>query len=155
MMKNDGYVTFRQAPAIYFKRAFDYSGRSTRSEYWWMAVWDLVIAIIPVSLVFTGTFPMVLMDHPLQAMVQGDWWIALVFLLYIVWLFPDIAQTVRRVRDAGGPTVIGYLVVLTPVLAILHAQGILPATGGVVNGIDMVITLVTLYYAQKPSQVAA
>lgn len=73
-----------------FKKAFDFSGRSTRKQYWIFGLWMLLFAIICVTIdVLMGT------DQYFgdNGLVGG------IYSLFV--LFPTIAISVRRLHDIG------------------------------------------------------
>ncbi|MEY4297480.1 MAG: hypothetical protein RLZZ423_659 [Cyanobacteriota bacterium] len=63
-----------------WKRSFDYSGRSSRGDYWWFVLANLIVSIV------IGV---------LSARVQS--------LYSVASLVPGIPLAVRRLRDAGKP----------------------------------------------------
>jgi uncharacterized membrane protein YhaH (DUF805 family) len=92
-------MTFFESIATVFKKYADFSGRATRPEYWWFALFSFIVssvlnALTPISMnrnmfelgatatSFTGF-----------ANLAGAWSIAV--------LVPSLAVGVRRLRDAG------------------------------------------------------
>lgn len=78
-----------------WKRAFDYAGRSTRSDFWWFQLLNTLIYIIlsVITAVLAGAFP----DNLLPAGVFGS----LSVLFYLGWIVAAISLSVRRMRDIG------------------------------------------------------
>lgn len=66
-------VSFGKALGLFFQRYVDFSGRSRRKEYWFMVLWNMIFAIIPIVNIF--------------------WWIATII--------PGWALCVRRLHDIG------------------------------------------------------
>lgn len=99
-------ATIRQAAYRFFKRWNDFSGRSSRSEYWWWylvsfvvsAIFLFLISISSVNIFSVGEDYMRASTHfsPLAIAV------VLVFILWeILILIPGLSLSVRRLRDAG------------------------------------------------------
>jgi len=82
----------------FFKGYANFSGRSTRSEYWWIYFTNLLICLPAYTkyhaAVSTRPYNMEAL-RSLQAM-SGFY-----FFLAAILMFPSIAVTVRRLRDAG------------------------------------------------------
>jgi uncharacterized membrane protein YhaH (DUF805 family) len=79
---SDPPVTFQRAIELVFKRCFEYRGRSTRSEYWWFALFSLLVGIVAA------------VTRELGGMVA-----LFGFLLQIGILMPSISLGVRRLHD--------------------------------------------------------
>ena len=74
-------VDFIQAVQLFFRRYTDFNGRSTRAEYWWVALFMLIVSIV---LAFFGNI--------------GQY---TSYLFSLVCLVPGIALAVRRLHDVG------------------------------------------------------
>lgn len=91
-------ATFSQAIARFFRSYFRFSGRASRSEYWWVMLMQTLAAGLLVSGVALGT------DTTLkQALVT------VLIGLVLIWAAPGWALTVRRLHDADHS---GWLVLL-------------------------------------------
>jgi len=77
-------TSFPEALKLYFKRAFDFQGRSTRAEFWWARL-ALVI----------GYFGAVALISALGTVAVY----AMIVTLIII-IIPDISLSVRRLHDA-------------------------------------------------------
>lgn len=72
------------------KRYADFTGRSRRKEYWMFALFQLIVALVPMFLIISIS--------DLTAGVPALLWVFL--LVYLaVFLIPTIAVTVRRFHD--------------------------------------------------------
>ena len=67
-----------------WKRSFDYSGRSSRGDYWWFTLVDTIIILILNAL------------SPLNALIYK-----LTVLYMVAQILPSLPLTIRRLRDAG------------------------------------------------------
>ena len=89
IFKKDLYAPLAMAPLIdYFvkawQRSFDYTGRSTRPEYWWFYLAYLLVAVL--LAVLSGLSDLVAKLFSLYALAS---------------IVPSLSLTVRRLRDAG------------------------------------------------------
>ncbi|WP_454386372.1 DUF805 domain-containing protein [Streptococcus sp. Marseille-Q8145] len=147
----------------FWTRYADFSGRSSRSDYWWVVLCNFLITL-PFSLIalfgfliplFSEIYYAGLYDYEPDlsgAMAGAGLAVFIMFLLAIYGLatiVPHLAITVRRLRDAGfhwafiflgvGPTIASFI----PVLNILAALVSLPC------GIALIVLLCQ---ASKPAQ---
>lgn len=75
----NGKVSFGEAIKLFFKNYTNFSGRSSRSEYWWVMLFNMII-----SAIFTIiTIPV----------LTGLW--------SLVTLIPGLALAIRRLHDVG------------------------------------------------------
>ena len=147
----------------FWTRYADFSGRSSRSDYWWVFLCNVLITL-PFSLIalfgfliplFSEVYYARLYDYEPDfsgAMAGAGLAVFMMFLLAIYGLatiVPHLAITVRRLRDAGfhwafiflgvGPSIASFI----PVLNILAALVSLPC------GIALIVLLCQ---ASKPAQ---
>ena len=147
----------------FWTRYADFSGRSSRSDFWWVVLCNFLITL-PFSLIaffgfliplFSEIYYAGLYDYEPDlsgAMAGAGLAVFIMFLLTIYWLatiVPYLAITVRRLRDAGfhwafiflgvGPTIASFI----PVLNILAALVSLPCS---------IALIVLLCQASKPAQ---
>lgn len=105
-------ASFGQAVARFFRKYATFSGRASRSEYWW---WQLATTLVYLLL---GVVTVVIGLATGELNADGDVFylspafnlgIALVAVWALVTLIPQIAVTVRRLHDAN---LSGWLVLL-------------------------------------------
>ena len=90
----------------FWKRAFDFRGRSTRPDYWWASLVN-VITILTVFCVLIPFFSNVDLSDPallnnsteLQKIIITYAWPLMLFSL--IELIPQLSLQIRRLRDAG------------------------------------------------------
>jgi len=63
-----------------WSRSFDYNGRTTRSDYWWFVLANLIVSVV-----------LILISSKLQAIYS------------LASIVPGLPLAVRRLRDAGKP----------------------------------------------------
>ena len=86
-----------QAYKNFFKGFLDFSGRSTRSDFWW--VWLINnIFCIPLYIIY---FEMILNTGKEIDPISGVAFLSLYIILFMVLFIPSLALKVRRLRDAG------------------------------------------------------
>ena len=92
----------------FWKRAFDFSGRSTRPDFWWAYLVNvIIITILTVFCVLIPFFSNVdfsdpaLLNNPteLQKIIIIYAWPLMLFSL--IELIPQLSLQIRRLRDAG------------------------------------------------------
>lgn len=103
-----------------YRRYFDFSGRSRRSEYWWFLVFEFIVAIVLVlgmfgtsfdimrSLAESGTPP------SFESFGVGFWVLGAILVLFSLFSFiPSLAVQVRRLHDfnLSGWWYLGYAIV--------------------------------------------
>ena len=81
----------------FFKGYVDFAGRSTRSDYWWVWLGNMII-YIPFFFAYGNAIANPRNESALVAL--GG--IAIIYMIFGLALFlPGLALTVRRLRDAG------------------------------------------------------
>ena len=86
-----------QAYKNFFKGYVDFTGRSTRSEYWWIWLMNSIL-FLPLYIFY---FQMALKDSRETDPILGVAIISIYMILGIVFFTPSLAVKVRRLRDAG------------------------------------------------------
>ena len=88
-------VSFPDAVKMFFTRYVDFQGRSRRSEYWWVVLFNLIVSLVLVGLAFAlgGNFGSGELS-PIAMILFA------VFGLYMLAIIlPSIALFVRRLHD--------------------------------------------------------
>ena len=78
-----------------WKRAFDYSGRSSRADFWWFQLVNILVFVL--LNIVTGVLAGVFSDNPAPAAVVAS----LAGLYSFAQIVPEISLAVRRMRDIG------------------------------------------------------
>lgn len=86
-----------QAYKNFFKGYADFTGRSTRSDFWWVWLMNSIL-FLPLYIFW---FQMVLNDTEETDPILGVAIISVYMILAIVLFTPSLAVKVRRLRDAG------------------------------------------------------
>ena len=86
-----------QAYKNFFKDYADFTGRSTRSEYWWFWLGNHIL-FLPLYIFY---FQMAWNDAGETDPILGVAIISIYMILGIVFFTPSLAVKVRRLRDAG------------------------------------------------------
>ncbi|MDO4666904.1 MAG: DUF805 domain-containing protein [Streptococcus sp.] len=90
----------------YWTHYADFSGRSSRSDYWWVFLINVILGsifvIIGASALIASIGNSYPYEEPALAMLSTGGPIFIIALLFLLAnLIPDYALTVRRLRDAG------------------------------------------------------
>ena len=81
----------------FFKGYVDFTGRSTRSEQWWIWLGNMILLVPFYSVYFKA-----LANPRNEAALMALGGIAIIYMIFGIALFlPGLALTVRRLRDAG------------------------------------------------------
>ena len=81
----------------FFKCYVDFTGRSTRAEYWWIWLGNMILLVPFYSVYFKA-----LANPRNEAALMALGGIAIIYMIFGIALFlPGLALTVRRLRDAG------------------------------------------------------
>ena len=81
----------------FFKSYVDFAGRSTRSEYWWVWLTNILLLIPLYSAYFNAIF-----SEGSEGAFLALGGLSIIYMIFGLALFlPWLALTVRRLRDAG------------------------------------------------------
>ena len=81
----------------FFKGYVDFTGRSKRSEYWWIWLTNMIL-LIP----FYSAYFKVLANPRNETALMALGGIAIIYMIFgLALMLPMLALTVRRLRDAG------------------------------------------------------
>lgn len=88
-------VSFPDAVKMFFSRYVDFQGRSTRAEYWWVVLFNLIVFAVlgGLGVVLGGNFETGDMN-PIGMVLFG-----ILGLYYLAIIIPNIALFVRRLHD--------------------------------------------------------
>ena len=90
----------------FFKNYAEFTGRSTRSDYWWVWLGNLILSIpfwiIYFYIVYLSTVMDSVSDSASEAIFMVFGLVAIIYaVFYLAILVPTLALSVRRLRDAG------------------------------------------------------
>ena len=90
----------------FFKNYAEFTGRSTRSDYWWVWLGNFILSIPFWIIYFYTVFLSTVMDSVSDSASEATFMVfGLVAIIYAVFylaiLVPTLALSVRRLRDAG------------------------------------------------------
>ena len=90
----------------FFKNYAEFTGRSTRSDYWWVWLGNFILSIPFWIIYFYTVFLSTVMDSVSDSAGEATFMVlGLVVIIYAIFylaiLVPTLALSVRRLRDAG------------------------------------------------------
>ena len=90
----------------FFKNFAEFTGRSTRPDYWWVWLGNLILSIPFWIIYFYTVFLSIVMDSIDDSVSEATFMVlGLVVIIYAIFylaiLVPTLALSVRRLRDAG------------------------------------------------------
>ena len=118
----------------FFKGYADFTGRSTRSDFWWVWLMNSIL-FLPLYIFW---FQMALNDTEETDPILGVAILSLYIILFMVLFIPRLALKVRRLRDAGLHWAFIFFE-LIPLLAILSGFIFLPVLS--LEGVILLILL--------------
>ena len=88
-------ISFKDAVKSGFMNAMDSSGRATRAEYWWWAlfIWLVILPLIIIPGVLDSTFKVSPTTTEKFYFLLGLW--------FVVIIIPTISLSIRRLHDIG------------------------------------------------------
>jgi uncharacterized membrane protein YhaH (DUF805 family) len=109
-------ASLRDAVRRVFTKYATFSGRASRSEYWWWYLVSFVVSAVLGSLALaTGGASGVEADGTAQAPGAGYWvFMGLLAIWGLATLIPSIALLVRRLHDANN-SALNLLIVILPI----------------------------------------
>lgn len=102
-MKEPKQVGPIQALALFFRHYATFTGRSSRSEYWWLWFWSLLALVAWILALTAWAFILESAGElgSLANVALGTIWILIPLILGLATIVPGIAVGARRLRDAG------------------------------------------------------
>ena len=86
----------------FFKGYAEFTGRSTRPDYWWVWLGNFILSIPFWIIYFYTVFLSTVMDSASEATFMVFGLVAIIYaVFYLAILVPTLALSVRRLRDAG------------------------------------------------------
>ena len=90
----------------FFKNFAEFTGRSTRPDYWWVWLGNLILSVPFWIIYFYTVFLSAVMDSVSDSASEATFMVlGLVVIIYAIFylaiLVPTLALSVRRLRDAG------------------------------------------------------
>jgi len=117
-------VSFPQAVKLFFQRYTDFQGRSRRSEYWWVQLFNFLVLVIPyVLLISIGGLASG------EPNIIGFILIAIMLIYVLAIIVPGIALGVRRFHDLNQT---GWLVLVFAIAGAIPLVGLLASIGQIV-----------------------
>lgn len=109
-MDNPRYCNMTEAVKLFFKNYANFSGRSTRSEYWFA---NLFSGIITFALIFFAAVTCFILNDSssLSSYFMQMAIVAVVIIAICALLVPSIALFVRRLHDVGASGLTVFLIV--------------------------------------------
>ena len=118
----------------FFRGFADFSGRSTRPDFWWVWIMNTILSI-PLYITY---FQAVFTEEEVADPVASIGILSLYIILFMVLFIPSLALKVRRLRDAGLHWAFIFFE-LIPLLAILSGFIFLPVLS--LEGVTLLILL--------------
>ena len=121
-------MSFGQAVASYFQNYVNFGGRAPRSAYWWVFLFNVIVAVIA-SILDQSLGMAYTMPGPSGPMSLGYGPIYTIYLLAV--LLPSLALSVRRLHDrdkSGWWFLLAFIPLIGAIILIVWFA--LPGTAG-------------------------
>ncbi|AGK71725.1 membrane protein [Streptococcus cristatus] len=82
----------------FVKGYWDFSGRSTRSEYWWIYLTNFILAVFLYMIIYSTV---VSNPNSIEAIETVNSLTNFGIIWLVIFFLPALALTIRRLRDAG------------------------------------------------------
>lgn len=119
-------VSFGDAVRLFYKRYFDFQGRSQRSEYWWFQLFVVLVALVfsvVISVLGGG------LSEGSELNVLGMVLIAALGIFFLGHFIGMIALSVRRFHDLGQT---GWLVLVFALVSAIPLVGLIASIAQIV-----------------------
>lgn len=147
-------ATFPQAVKRFFRSYARFSGRASRSEYWWAMAFTAIAQIVPVILLIFGFGTSILeargntgifLARPADNVSAGGLWLVILAIVIagiigFALLVPTLALGWRRLHDANFPGPIALISLLV----------VFPYVGWAIGWIGNIVVLVFMFMPSKP-----
>ena len=155
-MEETSRVGMGRALVLFFKNYFNFHGRSTRREYWFMFLWYAIFVVL--AFVYFGTVLIQILARnktgfsPNLLVALGLPLIIFVLVAFAV-LIPWVALQVRRYRDAG---ISAWWLLATYLLPLLLTRtdifGVSDTMSNVLSTIALALEIANWVIAAQPSK---
>lgn len=150
-------ISMTQAFKNFWKNYFNFTGTATRAEYWWMALWGLIITAV------WGTITGVIVYMGIKWPTDGNWeqydWLSAISSGIFIWgaisvigflaiLIPSLSLEVRRYRDSGLNTLFVWILFG---LSIVYAGDNLSITSGFNSVFSNFVTVLSFIVTVLPT----
>ena len=85
----------------FFANGVNFTGRSSRREYWWLQLFAVIVSIVLIGAVIALFSSAMGADAVQDSVPHLLWSFVIVILIALVAFIPSLALAVRRFRDAG------------------------------------------------------
>lgn len=93
--------SFSSSYISFFKKYADFSGRSTRSEYWFVYLANLIITVITYILLIPNIITLTITDNITGQLVELLVIVGIYFIYQLICVVPNFALSIRRLHDIG------------------------------------------------------
>ena len=156
---SEGYVSFFKAPVYYFRQAFDWKGRTSRSGYWWVLVWELIVGVVLMGLAAKKIInPNILGMSLIEGIKTGHYIVIIGALIQLLLIVPETTWFARRSRDAAVSVNWAYVIAILGFINVFVPDAVIqaiPVVGPIYSVASVLFGLYILYIGIRPSQVLA
>ncbi|WP_125571104.1 DUF805 domain-containing protein [Lacticaseibacillus songhuajiangensis] len=150
-------VSFIEALRLFFKNYANFRGRSSRSEYWYMFLWNAIYSAIMEVWVFMAILHMPLMGNNytlpsiLRALMAP---LIVVAVVSVATLVPWVSLSVRRFRDADYSPWYLLLTMALPAVLLSLSNNVFTTFGNVCTVVGLALVIAHMVMMARRSMPA-
>jgi uncharacterized membrane protein YhaH (DUF805 family) len=140
-------VNFVEALGLFFKNYANFRGRSTRSEYWYMFLWNAIYSAVLEVWVFAIILHMPLQgnNYDLMSVLKALMVpLIVVTVISLATLVPWVSLSVRRFRDAGYSPWYLLLTMGLPTVLLLLSNDVTTTLGNICTAVSLALVIAHL-----------
>jgi uncharacterized membrane protein YhaH (DUF805 family) len=137
-------VSFIEALLLFFKNYANFRGRSSRSEYWYMFLWNAIYSAIMEVWVFMAILHMPLMvnNYTLPSILRALMVpLIVVTVVSVATLVPWVSLSVRRFRDADYSPWYLLLTMALPAVLLSLSNNVFTTFGNVCTVVGLALVI--------------
>jgi len=115
-------VSFGEAISLFFKRYVDFQGRSRRSEYWWVQLFNMIVGVVTLAPLYGSLIPAIINETEPEIGMVSMLLAGIGFLYSLAVIIPGIALFIRRLHDINQS---GWILLALIVASIIPLIGLL------------------------------
>ncbi|CAK8054735.1 DUF805 domain-containing protein [Eupransor demetentiae] len=144
----------------FWKRYFDFKGKSSRSDFWWVFLVNTVLVIAWVAISIATKANVVFYDVTQHKAVSGVtgfalyfdyFWVGIGFIYYLASLIPNWSLSFRRYRDTNMNIWAAVILLVFPI--VVGGLGYLGITNTILTIVNWLVQLVAFVVTLLPSNI--
>jgi uncharacterized membrane protein YhaH (DUF805 family) len=147
-------VSFVESLVLFFKNYANFRGRSSRSEYWYMFLWNAIYGAVMNVWIFMAVLHMPLLgnNYDLASVLKALMFpLIVVSVVAIVTLIPWVSLSVRRFRDADYSPWYLLLTMALPAVLLALSNNVFTTFGNVCTVVGLALVIANMVMMARRS----